>query len=145
MSDGAYEGNGTQAMSRFNVKGLKKINLVTQSDQSVISYNEVQNQFKSSMFGGGIIVNSGRVINGSVGYTCASQLTDNENIPCYACHQPEKVSSVVTYLGAGSYSGSVTRNILANKLIHTTKFNLPTSIEKTATQAMSLEYTLTEE
>ena len=144
MSDGAYPGNGTQADSRFNVKGLKKININTQSDQSVISYNEVQNQFKSSLLGGGLIINSGRVVNGGVGYTCASQFSEAETTPCYACHEFNKPSSVITYLGGGSTVASQSRYIVANKLVHTTKFNLPASVEKLATQAMSLEYTLTE-
>ena len=134
-----------------NVKGLKAINFSNQSDQKVISFNDVQAHFRSSVKNGGIILNGGRVVNGSVGYTCANNfLTDTQSrefMGVWSFSNPDKVSNLVLPIGSGNPQGVVNMNryILASKLIHTTKFNLPTSIEKTATQAMSLEYTLTEE
>ena len=145
MSDGANAGNGTQGISKFNVKGLKVIDITDQSGtQDVISYNEVQEQFKSSMKCGGLILNSGRVVNGGVGYTCASQLSEAESTPCYAFHEPDNASSVATYLGAGSSVGNQPRFILAPKLALTTKYNV-NQVEKTGVQAMTIEYTLTEQ
>jgi len=145
MSDDVVWGNyQSQGVSKFNVKGLKKINVVNQADQTAISYNEVQQQFKSSMLSGGIIINSGRVINGSTGFTCADTLSDSLAIPCYACHEPYNPSSVVTYLGAGSDSGSYARYILANKFLNTTLYNLGTPVHKTTAKSMQISYTLTE-
>ena len=145
MSDDVVWGNyQSQGVSKFNVKGLKKINVVNQADQTTVSYNEVQQQFKSSMLSGGIIVNSGRVINGSTGFTCADTLSDSLVIPCYACHEPYRPSSVVTYLGAGSDSGSQPRFILANKFLNTTLYNLGTPVHKTTAKSMQISYTLTE-
>jgi len=145
MTDGVVWGNyQSEGVSKFNVKALKRINIVNQADQSTISYNEVQQQFKSSMFGGGIIVNSGRVINGSVGYTCASPLSEAEAIPCYACHEPYKPSSLVTYLGAGGDSGSQPRYIYANKFVNTTLYNLGSAVHKTTAKSMQISYQLTE-
>ena len=145
MSDGASSGEGTADISRFNVKGLKVIDITDQGGtQDVISYNEVQEQFKSSIKCGGLILNSGRVVNGGVGYTCASQLSEAESIPCYAFHEPDNASSVATYLGAGSSVGNQPRFILAPKLALTTKYNV-NQVEKTGVQAMTIEYTLTEQ
>lgn len=144
MSDGVEPGEGTALPSAFNVKGLKKINVLNQADQSTVSFNEVQSQFKSSMLSGGIIVNSGRVINGSVGYTCASPLSEAEAIPCYACHEPYNPSSLVTYLGAGGDSGSQARYIMANKFLNTTLYNLGTPVHKTTAKSMQISYQLTE-
>lgn len=144
-TSGVSWGSGTGAISKFNVNGFKVIDITDQGGtQGVISYNEVQEQFKSAMKCGGLIINSGRVINNGVGYTCASQLSEAETIPCYAIHEAENAASVVTYLGAGSSSVSANRYILAPKLVLTTKYNLPSQVEKTGTQAMTIEYTLTE-
>ena len=143
-TDGVNWGNGTQGISRFNVKGFRKININNQSDQTDISLSEVQTQFKSAFLAGGLIVNSGMVINGNTGYPCVSQLSEAEAIPSYAIHDPYSVSSVATYLGAGSSTGNQERYILANKLVNTTKYNLPSSVQKTANQSMTIEYTLTE-
>ena len=150
MSDGADGGNGTYSISKFYVKGLKKINISNQSDQSSISYDTVQTQYKSAFRLGGLIINSGKIVNGDVGYTCASQLSEAEAIPCYALHTPYKASSLVSYLGAGSGSSSQPRYIFANKLVNTTIFNLknqqqqPTSFTKDNTKLLQITYTLTE-
>ena len=145
MTDGVVWGNyQSEGVSKFNVKALKRINIVNQAEQTTVSFNEVQQQFKSSMFGGGIIINSGRVINGSTGYTCASPLSEAEAIPCYACHEPYNPSSLVTYLGAGGDSGSQARYIMANKFLNTTLYNLGTPVHKTTAKSMQISYTLTE-
>ena len=145
MCDSVIPGEGTAHDSQFNVKGFKKINVVNQADQTTISFNEVQAQFKSAMSNGnGLIINSGRVINGSTAYTCASVLEDNANTPCYAVHEPYNPSSVVTYLAGADYSGTPSRFILANKFLNTTLYNLGTPVHKTTAKSMQISYTLTE-
>ena len=47
-------------------------------------------------------------------------------------------------IGASTGSGTVSRYLAANKLVNTSKWNLPTPIQKTASQSMSIEYTITE-
>lgn len=147
MSDGADGGNGSSRISKYNVKGFKVINISNQSDQSVVSFNEVQEQFKSSMKCGGLIINSGRVVNGGVGYTCASQMENTEIVPCYAFHEPYKASSVATYVGSGKReqgSGNYDRFIMAPKFTLSTKWNCPSEVEKLGTESMTIEYTLVE-
>lgn len=142
-TSGVDWGSGTGRISKFNVSGFKKININNQSDQTLLSMNEVQDQFKSSMIGGGLIVNSGRVINGDTGFTCVSQLSEAEAIPSYAIHDPYSVSSVATYLGAGNSTGNQPRYILANKCVLTSKYNL-NPMQKTSSTSMTVEYTLQE-
>ena len=138
-----------------NVKGLKKINFSNQSDQSSIAFNTAQKHFRCSMTGGGIILNGGRVINGGVGYSCANNyLNDfsestgyNTFAGTWAFSTPNKISSYVVPIGSGVHSSptSLSRYILANKLVNTTLYNLGTPQTKTATQSMTVTYTLTEQ
>ena len=144
MSDGTDGGTGKNSLSKFNVKGFKVINISNQSDQSTVSFNEVQDQFKSAMKCGGLIINSGRVVNGGVGYTCASQMADSEITPCYAFHEPYKASSIATFIGAGQASGNYNRYIFAPKFTLSTKWNCPSEVEKLGTESMTIEYTLVE-
>lgn len=144
-TSGVSWGSGTGAISKFNINGFKVIDITDQGGtQGVITFTETQDQFKSAMKCGGLIINSGEVVNGSTGYKCASQLSEAESSPCYSIHTPENAASVVTYLGAGSSSVTTNRYIMAPKLVLTTKYNLPSQVEKTGTQAMTIEYTLTE-
>ena len=46
MTNGVVWGNyQSEGVSKFNVKALKRINIVNQAEQSTVSFNEVQSQF----------------------------------------------------------------------------------------------------
>lgn len=136
---GTVSGNWT-AYSGYQCTGYKKINTSNQADQSSLPFNATQNAFLSATKAGGLIVNCGRVVNGGVGYTCNQQLSETYR----AFNDMNKVSFMAMPIGVGNQSGTAQRYICANKLVNTTKWNLPTPVQKTASQSMSIEYTLTE-
>lgn len=133
---------------KIDINGYKKINIASQADQAQIEFNTNKTMYHSSIKGGGIIIESTRVCNGNVGYTCKSTLPvgadtaimDNRT---WCFQSPDKVSSLVLPI---SYDVDSTQNryILANKMVNTTKYNLSSAIQKTASQAMTVEYTLQE-
>lgn len=131
--------------SDFNAKGYVKCD-----DRGVVSYiNLLERQafIKSGMTGTGNcpIIMSGKVLNGGHGYTCSDQFVVNEpwKVSDWAFSTPNEISSYLVPIGGGT-SITSSRYIVANKMVYTTKFNLPQTIVKTASQAMTVEYTLTE-
>lgn len=126
--------------SNYQATGYKKINIDNQSEQSSITFNTTQNAFLSATKAGELIVNPGRVVNGNVGYTCTALLGENNR----AFQDMNKVSFLAMPIGVGNESGTRVRYLVANKLLNTTKYNLPSAITKTASQSMTIEYTLTE-
>lgn len=136
----------------MNWTGLKKINISDQSEQSSISMNEVLAQPACMGFdGGGIFVTSSRVINGDTGYTCANLLLTPGNEPSYASvfegwafQTPNKPVSYVSPVGSGREGFAMRRYVLANKMVNTTLYNLPSPVTKGNNQSMSITYTLTE-
>lgn len=145
-TSGVYWGRGRISPSLFNVNGFKKIKFSDTSDQETITFATVQQQFRFSMYDGGLIVNSGKVINGANGYTCYSMINENsDGTAVFTMHEPYKPVCLATYLGSGqSTSRATSRYLLANKLVNTTLFNLDNAVTKLPTQAMTIEYTLTE-
>lgn len=142
-TNGVGNGNG---YCYQNVTGLKKINIYSQAEQSFSSFNEAQTRYTSPFRSGDIIINSGRVINGGVGYNCLAFLplyegSETSNYNGYAISTPDNPSSYVINIGADDKSNR-DRFILANKLVNTTKFNLPSSVTKTTSQSMIIEYSL---
>lgn len=143
---GTVESNWTNA-SYYHTTGYKKINISSQADQISITFNSTQDYFKSAIKNGGLIINSGRVVNNNIGYTCNSQFQASTNTyfsGVWAYQQLNKVSTLVMPIGASTDSGNVSRYLIANKLVNTSKWNLPTPVQKTASQSMSIEYTITE-
>lgn len=126
--------------SNYQATGYKKINIDNQSEQSSITFNATQNAFLSATKAGELIVNPGRVVNGNVGYTCTALLGENNR----AFQDMNKVSFLAMPIGVGNESGTRARYLVANKLLNTTKYNLPSAVTKTASQSMTIEYTLTE-
>ena len=130
------------------INGYKKINISNQSEQSKITYNASQTTFRPIMKAGGLLVSSGRVINNGVGYSCADQFPNpgltGVSYMGYAFAEQESISSYVSAKGAGFNSSSPARYIVANKMVNTSKFNLPSPVQKTSNQSMAIEYTLTE-
>ena len=142
-TSGASWGDGNQASSRFNVNGLKKIKFSNQADQSQVSYNETQGQFRFSHVAGGLIVSSGILVNGSNGYKCGTFVNDTEAVPVLTMHEPSKVSSLATYLGAKNNTSSTARSIMALKTVNTSLYNLDSAVVKNSSKSMQVEYTLT--
>ena len=128
------------AYSNYRITGYRKINITNQADQDVIEFNDTQNAFMSAIKAGGLIINSGRVVNGGVGYSCVSQLTESNR----AFNDVHKPSFLAMPIGVGNQSGTLPRYIVANKLVNSSKFNLPSTVQKTSNQSMTVEYTLTE-
>lgn len=138
-------------VANFYVDGYKKIKIDSQATQLVFaSFNDTQGLPRCSQKLGGLIVNDGRVINGGVGYTCASVLPITWNtavafVGMHATQRCKNVSSCIfplTTAKSGSYSAS--RYLMANKLVNTTLFNLNSAVQKTTSKSMQVEYTLTE-
>lgn len=144
VADGRWSGGS------YRITGYQKINVASQGSQDYIPFddNVIQYKMKSAIKQGGLLVNSGLVVN-DIGYACGNQLGENtgatfNGVWCY--QEPSNPSSLVLPLGNGNNAGtaSVSRYILANKLVHTTKYNLPQKIDKAAGQNMTIEYTLQE-
>ena len=130
-----------------NVNGLKKINITNTSDQTPVSFNETQKFYQSFMGKSDIFVNSGRVINGTTGYTCKPTLETVDNqLHNHLFSSPDRPSTYAQPEKIGTSVTSITKPqfILANKLILATKYNLAGAITKSTSQSMTLEYTLTE-
>lgn len=139
LPTGSIYGNWT-AYSNYRITGYRKIDITNQADQDVIEFNDTQNAFMSAIKAGGLIINSGRVVNGGVGYSCVSQLTESNR----AFNDVHKPSFLAMPIGVGNQSGTLPRYIVANKMVNSSKFNLPSTVQKTSNQSMTVEYTLTE-
>ena len=139
LPTGTINGNWT-AYNNYRITGYRKINITNQADQDVIEFNDTQNAFMSAIKAGGLIINSGRVVNGGVGYSCVSQLTESNR----AFNDVHKPSFLAMPIGVGNQSGTLPRYIVANKMVNSSKFNLPSTVQKTSNQSMTVEYTLTE-
>ena len=60
---------------------------------------------------------------------------------------PNQQDKPVIYMPVGNRaenSGNIQRYIMASKLVNTTKFNLDIPVEKTMSNEMTVEYTITE-
>lgn len=129
-----------QTTDTYYVTGYKKINISNQADQDTITFNSTQRAFLSSIKAGGLIINSGRVVNNGVGYSCNQQLNETNR----AFNDVNKVSFLAMPIGVGNQSGTLARYLAANKMVNTSKWNLPSPVQKTSSQSMMIEYTLTE-
>ena len=136
---GTINGEWT-SYDKYRITGYKKINITNQADQSAITFNTTQNAFLSATKCGGLIINPGRVVNGGVGYSCNQQLNETNR----AFNDVNKVSFLAMPIGVGNQSGTLPRYLAANKMVNTSKWNLPSSIQKTSSQSMTIEYTLQE-
>jgi len=135
-SSGPSFGNNYRDVSP-NITGYKKINITNQADQDFIPFSSVLQKFDFSTKCGGLLITNGKVVNGSAGYSCSAVFPYIQSVRAFS--QINKISSYVTPL---YISGP--RYIVANKMVNTTKFNLPSSVQKTSSQSMTIEYTLTE-
>lgn len=152
ITDGTYVWlPTTNAQTWTNVvTGFKKIRISDSVNGDDIEYIDTQSDLRATMYAGDFRIMSGRVINGDVGYTCVDTypvIGDGAEggYTTYSFHEPYKPVTFATRVGA-TQTGSANnpRFILASKLLHTTKFNLSSTITKTAGQSMTVEYTLQE-
>lgn len=132
-----------------NYKGLKKIDITNQSDQTLLLNNTDQTYTKPYHLNGGLIINGDRVFNNGVGYTCkndyfTSNTSYNPTVAFWAMHEPYSVSSLAYPTRIYAASSSQPRRLLASKMVNTTLFNLPSAVTKTGTTAMQIEYTISE-
>ena len=129
--------------------GYQKINFSNQADQTTISLNSGEiTKFWSPMCSGGLLVSMGGVVNGDKLYPCQSNwgLPFSSGYSVFA-NQPNKPSSYFTQLDTlrlTSAAAICPRGIFANKFLNMTLFNLPSPIQKTSSQSMTVEYTLQE-
>ena len=131
------------------ITGYKRINFVNQGDQDTITYLEPgsistpENMLPYTFYGDGVFVSDGVVLNGLTGYKCARYINRNAYVNTYQVllNQGDKP---ISYAVLTAVSTFFERRILANKMLNTTLFNLPTPVTKTSSQAMTVEYTLTE-
>lgn len=129
-----------------NYMGLKKIDVTNQADQTLLLNNEMQTERKAYVKNGGIIINGNRVFHDNVGWTCAAGYfpdTANPNFPTWDAQEPFNVSSVFMPVRFHQ-TGLAARYFCVSKLLNTTLYNLPNVETKTATQSMTIEYTLQE-
>ena len=143
-SAGVDWGEGKRRQSAFNVNGLHMIDITGTVSQAAVTFNETQKQYRSAFKSGGLIINSGRVINGGVGYTCADQIPDADAYPTYTLAQPYGPVSYEMPIGGTNATPTRPRNILLNKLFHSTKYNLPAPVTKDSSKSLTVEYTLEE-
>lgn len=140
-SSGANYGNNVIAITP-NLTGYKKINITNQADQTFLEFNATHQRYEFSTKCGGLILTEGQVFNGVKGYAC-QVLSQNEG-NTHAISQPNKISTYTTPMYSQYYGYTQARHILACKMVNTSKWNLPTPVQKSASQSMAIEYTLTE-
>lgn len=147
IKDGNYVYLPTTNDSDFGnddyVNGFKKINITNQGEQEQITFGAGQQYLRSYMLGGGLLVSAGMVVNGNTGYPCATVFPYADGADTFAFNEPYNPSTYVVPIRALT-NVSMPRYIAANKMILSTKFNLPSSVTKTASQSMIIEYTLQE-
>lgn len=138
-----------------NINGYYKIKLADSSIEDLAEFETPFSIMGDGIQTGGLMILTGggvreadvqtKVVNNNVGYTCAgicgAVAWSNYGFRTFNnAHGPVVFTQAIGMRGAGTLS----RLILASKLVHTTKFNLPEPVEKTPTQAMTVEYTITE-
>lgn len=136
-----------------NIDGYKKISLVSAS-QTQLTVGETIARVPTVMGSEGIqiilynpaSINNSFVVNGDSVWKCKNELLQSgESTQGYMVSSPYNVSTLVSPVNR--YKSSISnkpRYILANKLVNSTKYNLPSPITKTTSQSMTVEYTLTE-
>ena len=132
-----------------SLTGYQKINFSNQADQETITLSSgTIDRFWSPVYGGGLLVSMGGVVNGDTLYPCQSNwpLAFQSGYSLFSA-EPNKPSSYITQLDTlrlTSAADYCPRDIFANKLLNMTLFNLPSPIQKTSSQSMTVEYTLQE-
>lgn len=151
LCDSIYVDTSSGNRLGINAKACKRISL-NSATQFTSTFNTNQTGLLPCFYGGDKVLISDNAVNyGSTGFGCASLFDDlnREDFFTRAFHHPQSPVSYVVGTDKQNYWNGVgyvenTRYIIANKMLNTTLFNLPTPIQKSASQAMTVEYTLTE-
>ena len=162
MKDGDYVyvpiGNGVDIYGQGHsftqgFKGFKKINIANQGDQETIPFvdDTVLGTSYCSVKQGDLAMGFGWVMNGGVLYPCSlTPFTKGGGewaMANFMRPYPNQQDKPVIYMPVGNRaenSGNIQRYIMASKLVNTTKFNLDIPVEKTMSNEMTVEYTITE-
>ena len=138
------------------VTGYKKINFSNQSDQDLITFLRTL-PYTQPVRAGELLVSCGHdfiaeiydgvapgvVVNGDTGYPCAPvSFLDSSAMDAY--NLQDKPSFEGMSVGITRNTNRVTRGVFANKMVHTTLFNLPNPVQKDSSKSMTVEYTLTQ-
>lgn len=137
----------------FNVTNLIAYSLDYQTFTTRYNYVDKQYELMNSMSSDtypSIIVMPGRVQNGPTFWTCQTDplWVDDRHVfitqaSSWAFATPHKPSSYVMPIGCWA-GWTAPRYLVANKFLKTTKLNLPVDVDKSNTQHMTIEYTLTQ-
>ena len=129
-----------------NFTGFKKINLTDQTDQETITFTDTSielGQYYAAVKEGGMVAGFGYVLSGSKIFPCnAAPFTTFANV-----YANELIDNPVIYAPSrptDEGSSDAARYIFASKLLNTSKFNLPSAVQKLPNQVMTIEYTITE-
>ena len=153
IKDGNYvylptsSGMTTQATwtPNINHNGYKKININSQADQSVIAFDTELLKYTAPIKCGDLLITNNMVCNGADGYSCAQSYSEgSQYYSNYYAQRTNAISSPLFPIYNNKTSTTMNRYIFANKMVNTTKYNLSSAIQKTASQAMTVEYTLQE-
>lgn len=154
IKSGNYFFFPTATAAGLSVNGYKKINFNNQSDQTTITFNTAQNFYTQPAYCGDLLVSyggvwqemgsvNGIVVNGTTGYNCKNTALTGQSYSM-AYGNTYRPSFFGMGVGGNSNLAYTNRFVLANKMVNTTLFNLPSPIQKSGSQAMTVEYTLTE-
>ena len=142
-----------------NFSGWKKIKLSDSTDQEAVPMCDGETilaKYWAITKAGDLHLGFGWVENGGLVYPCnpmplvapidsehIAEFSDNWNNLYINQNENPVVYLIRRYVNEG-YSFDMPRYILANKLVNTSKFNLSTAVQKSSTNNMTVEYTLTE-
>lgn len=130
-----------------DISGLKRVNFQNQADTSEITFNDHCLFVRSGMCGkydGDLIEFDGRMIKGTIGYTCVNHFpinTESHAIIGSSRADFPQMNKIASYVDT---DGDPYRWIVLNKMFYSTKFNLKETVNKTSANTMVLEYTLRE-
>lgn len=125
---------------RINLSNTADIEQINTDDMSAFTADTYEGDWTKTTGRhaslGGLLVQNSYIVNGGKCYqTAATQTNRTLN---YAYTRPNKISSPVCGANGSANAISICKLYLA------TKFNLPQPVAKTASQSMTVEYTLTE-
>lgn len=152
LCDNVYWDSSSGYRFGLNAKAFKRIS-TTSASQVTSNFNQTIPALVPAFYGGdGVVISDGGVIYGSNGFACGSMfgtINASHNFGTRAFNHNKLPVSYVVATDRQNYTSDThlvggTRYILANKMLNTTLFNLPTPISKSASQAMTVEYTLQE-
>ena len=139
-TDGISWGPSFDNGEDLHIDGFKKIKISNNANTG-ISLTSEMNHLKPMIKQGDLLLASGMVINDD-GYPCLNQLETFYGT--WGLQELDKPSLLAIPNRSADTAASTARYILASKFLLATKYNLNSAITKSASQSMTIEYTLTE-